>query len=103
MENLLFLGVPILKHIRVFGVNCISFLQVPGVLRWSQGAMKHGVFEHFTDIGLRQGKDLLCLQQAGAAAFPFTLCKGFFTLKIWLVPPKMMRSPICCYTSRVQK
>ena len=29
-------------------------------------------------------------------AFPFTLCRGFFTPEIWLVPRKMMRSPICC-------
>ena len=36
-------------------------------------------------------------------AFPFTLSRGFFTPKIWLVPPKMMRSPRCCYTLRVQK
>ena len=28
-------------------------------------------------------------------AFQFTLRRGFFTPKIWLVPPKMMRLPIC--------
>ena len=39
------------------------------------------------------------------AAFPLTLCRGFFTPKLWLVSPKMMWSPnaICCYTLRVQK